>query len=134
MLRYYYLYNHQPLEKADRLPEVPAVYYAVYRGKLLYIGRAKNLQERWTTNYGHGRHHKITEWRSRGLKVEQIELYWHQRPAWRLAHDEAVAIDLFNPPDNHRREPHNWLIHAWDGLRTLSVALFFALFVYILVR
>jgi hypothetical protein len=80
-----------------KLPSKPGCYY-VFRGlELLYVGRAEtSIKSRWND------HHKLPKLRN----SDRIH-YWTM-PAVFVRDKEAVDINRFNPPLNHRREPRVW--------------------------
>jgi excinuclease UvrABC nuclease subunit len=94
------------------LPRRPGIYYVYagrgcFRRRLLYIGISKNLQERWSDNFGHGEHHKAVQLASLGATRIEYRIIENERL---LRHEEAVEIAKYRPPLNSRMEtPDRWL-------------------------
>lgn len=100
-----------PLRDRASLPKIPAIYYAVSQGKVLYVGKADNLYLRWNSRR-FGKHHKLEALE----RYPSVQLRYWQRPLWRLGHDEALEIKRLKPLLNKRGESTVWWISAIDWL------------------
>jgi hypothetical protein len=81
-------FNRLPLSRRSELPQYSGVYYACYRRRVLYVGKAVNLRHRW------GSHHKLDELPS------DAYLRWRWVPRYKLASVEAWEINRLKPPLN----------------------------------
>lgn len=81
-----------PLEKImGKLPEVPALYFVQENGRVIYVGRTKNLKARWIG------HHRMSELSER----EGITLAWLPvSDAADLPELENYFIDTLHPEVN----------------------------------
>ena len=78
------------LDRTGYLPNISAVYFAVSRNKVLYVGQSKNLKERWQY------HHKNDEL----LKYTNVRIYWIEVGINYLYEEEGKYIGMFMPPLN----------------------------------
>lgn len=95
----------------ELLPDRPGIYYVFdYHDRLLYIGKAKSLRDRWRC------HEKLEKLLSKGfqrLAYRLVKEHW-------LLFDEAVDIDRFKPPFNTQQpKPDN----HWNWRMRLDVAI-----------
>lgn len=83
-----------PLQSRDTLPSIPAIYFAISnKTGLLYIGRARNLNERWRT------HHRFPQLEKYG----DVIIAWITSPQLTdedLSDLESAYIREFIPPLN----------------------------------
>jgi hypothetical protein len=93
----------------DRLPvTTTAVYFLMRKGRILYIGRATNLRNRWrvenelidTSKVCWERcHHKLAD----ALELGDVSLHWWVLPRKYLAIAESVFLQIHRPPWNNHR-------------------------------
>lgn len=80
-----------PLSKKRQLPSVSAVYFCLGSGdKVLYIGKATNIKERWKN---HHRHKQLKQ-------IEDVRIFWMETPPDLLDDVERASIKWFNPDLN----------------------------------
>jgi excinuclease UvrABC nuclease subunit len=124
------LMPHVSLKNLKTLPSEPGVYYAVKGRKILYIGKAQNLKQRWCTT-GQRKHHQLEKLRSIG----GVRLHYRVRRSDIAAkRREARDIKRYLPPLNDRIEkppfsPIDWLL---EKLSDLSVAVLLGAILYTL--
>ena len=82
------------LSRRQLLPEVDGVYAVMAWGKILYIGRTKNLNARWK---GAG-HHRYWLASLRGAHLRYFETPAHKRV-------EGELIRQYSPPWNYTKVP-----------------------------
>jgi hypothetical protein len=81
------------LSERQRLPHISGIYFSVYEGRVLYVGKAKSLMKRWA-----GRHHRLDE-----FKGYDVEIRWLACSESDLVAGERSAIALLNPPLNQNQ-------------------------------
>ena len=122
------LMPHVSLKNLKKLPSEPGVYYAVKGAKILYIGKARNLRQRWCAT-GSRKHHQLEKLRSIG----GVRLHYRVRRSDTAAkRREAHDIKRYLPPLNDRIEkppfsPIDWLL---EKLSDLSVAVLLGTVLY----
>lgn len=92
------------------LPEEPGIYYCYSGFTLLYIGKSKNLRERWGNNNGYGKHHHTAELEYHNCTHIHFEVEWDKE---RMDCKEAIGIRDLNPPLNRKLEP----VDRWEELK-----------------
>lgn len=84
-----------PLDQRSLLPECPGIYFAALGAKILYVGKAVNIKNRWAGCS----HHRYYELSLRG----NVRLYWlevyEDEKGW-LYETESEWIKLLKPPLN----------------------------------
>jgi excinuclease UvrABC nuclease subunit len=81
------------------LPQVSGIYKVLdAHRKVLYIGQAKNIYERWQSG-----HHKIAE--ILALCGTNAYIEWVEIPEWLLNRAENAAICFDRPPLNSKIPP-----------------------------
>jgi predicted GIY-YIG superfamily endonuclease len=88
-----------PLEFRDALPETNGLYFAIaldYATPLLYVGKAKNLRERWKN------HHRIKDLQLIAATGVSVNLAWLEFTASDeiLCQQENLLVRKFRPPLN----------------------------------
>jgi hypothetical protein len=90
-----------PLANRSGLPTCPAVYFALEGDRVLYVGRASNLQQRWTT------HHRYSQLKG----INNVRIAWLECSDPSLLPEIEVAlIEYFQPSLNGepvQRAPKN---------------------------
>lgn len=77
-----------PLAWKHGLPAIPAVYFAISKKQILYVGSTKNLKSRWL------KHHRIKEIKA----FNDIKIAWFEAPNISdLTHLEGQAISALKP-------------------------------------
>jgi hypothetical protein len=90
-----------PLENRKQLPETPSIYFAIDSlGTIQYIGRSKNLKQRWA-----GHHHFSDLNKIGGVKIAWLEVSDESL----LDSIEEALIGYFEPPLN------NGVFYTIDG-------------------
>lgn len=76
------------------LPETSGVYFVVtIAGRLLYIGKSRNMRQRWITN-----HHRIEQ-----LHPQNAKIHWMELSEDQIDDTEKTLIAHFKPVLNGRR-------------------------------
>lgn len=97
-----------PLTNRRQLPNCPAIYFVMESDRVLYIGRAANLMQRWTS------HHRTAQLESfSGVKIAWIEC----SDSGLLTDIESALIEYFDPLLNN--SPHTWQPLP-DGVRRVK--------------
>lgn len=124
------LMPHVSLKNLKALPQEPGVYYAIKGAKILYIGKARNLRQRWCAT-GQREHHQLYQLKAIG----GVRLHYRVRRSDTAAkRREAHDIKRFKPPMNDRIEkppfsPIDWLL---EMLSDLTVAILLGAVLYTL--
>jgi hypothetical protein len=79
------------LANRSALPPCPAIYFALEDDHVLYVGRASNLQQRWTTHHRYSQLKKLNNVRITWLECSDPSL---------LPEIEAALIEYFQPELN----------------------------------
>jgi excinuclease UvrABC nuclease subunit len=95
-------FNHLSYREKYLLPEESGIYYVLNlkTHNILYIGRAKNIRNRWTS------HHREVDVSClvKAFGDYFIRIAWEPRPAQELGKAESRRIKMFNPPFNNADE------------------------------
>lgn len=85
------------LSQKRELPEVPAIYFCISETEeILYIGRTKNLSNRWIA------HHRYSELKG----IKKVKLAWLEVSDLALLPQiESALIEYFKPPFNGLKVP-----------------------------
>lgn len=88
-----------PITQLDKLPKISGVYRVVSaEGKVIYIGQAKNIHERWKNG-----HHKLAD--IIALCGSSAHVEWVKIPEWLLNRAEHVALVFYKPILNKKNAP-----------------------------
>jgi hypothetical protein len=122
------------LANRSALPTCPAVYFALEGDRVLYVGRASNLQQRWTTHHRYSQLKGINNVRIAWLEcsdpslLPEIEaaLIEYLQPELNGSPSPLPRIAVYLPPEiklgleigakNNRRTVSNmaaWIIEQW---------------------
>ncbi|MBD1836776.1 GIY-YIG nuclease family protein [Coleofasciculus sp. FACHB-501] len=80
-----------PLQNKHQLPQISAIYFVVVNQKVLYIGEAKNLRERWKE------HHRWSQLQPFLLVDIPVDIYWEECEESSLKKLENQYIGECNP-------------------------------------
>lgn len=99
-----------PLNKKKELPTVAGIYFAIdAQGKVQYIGRTKNLKNRWTRHHRESQLNELTNIKIAYLEISEISL---------LSEIERALIKWFKPFLNRKViKPKKPFISKVDGGR-----------------
>lgn len=101
------------LSERQQLPECPAIYFAVSRTQVLYVGLATNLKRRWQG------HHRLQQLEAINNRAE-VTLFWLSCPPHQLQALEQQYIEHYCPTFNQTRVPERLFI---PSSRMLSLSL-----------
>ena len=102
------------LSERRQLPECSAIYFAVSRLQVLYVGLATNLKQRWHS------HHRYPQLELVDEKAG-VTLFWLACPSSQLQVLERQYIDYYGPTLNQTKLPNRPLIPSSRMLtRTLE--------------
>ncbi len=104
------------LKHKNKLPHITGVYYCTSGMRVLYVGKAKDINLRWNSRQ-YGEHHKLKEL----LRYKNVRIHWKQEPFWRYDHTEAVEIDRLKPVLNRKREKRSTLLSIVDWFADVFV-------------
>jgi len=101
------------LSERQKLPECSAIYFAIARDQVLYVGLATNLRNRWQN------HHRIPQLATLNKRCE-IRLFWLSCPQNQLNNLEHQYIEYYCPNLNRTKVPNRQIIPSFQML-TLSL-------------
>ncbi|MBD2077360.1 GIY-YIG nuclease family protein [Phormidium sp. FACHB-592] len=104
--------NLKLLER-ERLPECSAIYFAISRDQVLYVGLATNLRNRWQ------KHHRSPQLEAINKRCE-VRLFWLSCAQKELNELEQQYIEYYCPTLNQTKIPERQLIPSFQML-TLSL-------------
>lgn len=84
-----YGYPSVAIEDTRSLPKRSGIYYAVHRGRVVYVGKAKQMRARWS-----GANH---DQKPVLLKMGGVRLYYRFAPEYKLKLEESIEIETFDP-------------------------------------
>ncbi len=99
---------HCSVAQLSHLPRCAGIYYVTAFGLIFYIGKAKNLRQRWQ------QHHRLAQFR---LLAPFGRLHYQTLPAADVAVAEKRAIARYRPYWNNQRVPGFWGLWRlyWGG-------------------
>ncbi|RCJ31824.1 endonuclease [Nostoc punctiforme NIES-2108] len=97
----------------QKLTEASAIYFAVARDQVLYIGQAVNLRSRWLN------HHRLPQLEAINRRCE-IKLFWLNCLPIQLNELERLYIQYYCPTLNQSKVPQKKLLPSFQML-TLSL-------------
>jgi hypothetical protein len=113
MLQEYHKLPNCKFSDRDKLPECSGIYFAIARDRVLYVGQAKNLRNRWQN---HHRSHQLE-----GVnKKSEVKLFWLECHEHQLNALESEYIDYYCPTLNQTKVPNRPIIPSFEML-TLSL-------------
>lgn len=81
MLQEYQKLPNCQFSDRDKLPECSGIYFAIASARVLYVGQAKNLRNRWQN---HHRSHQLE-----GVnKKSEVQLFWLE------CHEDRLRVSL----------------------------------------
>lgn len=105
------------LDERQQLPDCAAIYFAIARSQVLYVGKATNLKRRWCS------HHRLPQLETIHKRC-QVKLYWLACDIERLTKLEQQYIEYYCPTFNFAKVPKQRyvssakvLARALDGLK-----------------
>ncbi|MBW4583575.1 MAG: GIY-YIG nuclease family protein [Tildeniella nuda ZEHNDER 1965/U140] len=101
------------LLERERLPECSAIYFAIARDQVLYVGLATNLRKRWQ------KHHRLPQLEAVNKQCE-IRLFWLGCAQNQLNDLERQYIEYYCPTLNQTKVPERQLVPSFQML-TLSL-------------
>lgn len=101
------------LPERQNLPECSAIYFAIAREQVLYVGLATNLRKRWQN------HHRLLQLEAVNKKCE-VSLFWLQCSAHQLDELERQYIEHYCPTFNQTKVPQRKIVPSYQTL-TLSL-------------
>lgn len=106
-------YNSLPslrLSEKNRLPSLPAIYFAVARNQVLYVGKTKELRSRWQ---GHHRFPELSGINKRHV----VRLFWLECHEFQLTELEKQYIEYYCPDLNQTRVPEQEIVPNFQMLK-----------------
>jgi hypothetical protein len=97
----------------ERLPECSAIYFAIARDQVFYVGRATNLRNRWQ------KHHRSPQLEAINKRYE-VRLFWLGCTQEELNELERQYIEYYCPTLNQTKIPERQIIPSFQML-TLSL-------------
>lgn len=104
--------NLKLLER-QRLPECSAIYFAIARDQILYVGLATNLRNRWHN------HHRLPQLEAVNKRCE-VTLFWLNCAQNQLNELERQYIEYYCPTLNQTKVPERQIVPSFQML-TLSL-------------
>lgn len=101
------------LSGRQKLPECSAIYFAIARDQVLYVGLATNLRNRWQN------HHRFPQLAALNKRCE-VRLFWLSCPQNQLNNLEHQYIEHYCPNLNRTKVPDRQIIPSFQML-TLSL-------------
>lgn len=101
------------LSEKQALPECSAIYFAIARDQVLYVGLASNLKNRWQN------HHRFPQLEAISQRCE-VRLFWLTCPQKELNELERQYIEYYCPVLNQTKVPEQRIIPSFQML-TLSL-------------
>jgi hypothetical protein len=101
------------LSERQRLPECSAIYFAIARDQVLYVGLATNLRNRWQS------HHRLPQLEAINRRCE-VKLFWFGCLQSQLNELERQYIEYYCPTLNQTKVPERQIIPSFQML-TLSL-------------
>lgn len=101
------------LSERQRLPECSAIYFAIARDQVLYIGLATNLRNRWQN------HHRLSQLEAINKRCE-VKLFWLSCAQNQLNELERQYIEYYCPTLNQTKVPERQIVPSSQVL-TLSL-------------
>jgi hypothetical protein len=101
------------LSERQRLPECSAIYFAIAREQVLYVGLATNLRNRWQN------HHRLPQLEAVNKRCE-VNLFWLGCVQNQLNDLEHQYIEYYCPTLNQTKVPDRPIIPSFQML-TLSL-------------
>jgi len=101
------------LSERQRLPELPAIYFAIARDQVLYVGLATNLKNRWQN------HHRLSQLEAVNKRCE-VRLFWFGCVQSQLNDLERQYIEYYCPSLNQTKVPERSIVPSFQML-TLSL-------------
>lgn len=95
------------------LPECSAIYFAIARDQVLYVGLATNLRTRWQN------HHRLPQLEAVNKRCE-VRLFWLGCPQTQLNDLERQYIEYYCPTLNQTKVPGRQIVPSFQML-TLSL-------------
>ncbi|MDX2212599.1 MAG: GIY-YIG nuclease family protein [Oculatellaceae cyanobacterium bins.114] len=90
------------------MPECSAIYFAIARDYVLYVGQATNLRNRWQ-----GNHHRLPQLEAINRRYE-VKLFWLSCNQNQLNDLERQYIDYYCPALNQTKIPKRKLIPSFQ--------------------
>lgn len=113
MLQEYQKLPNCKFSDKDKLPECSGIYFAIARDRVLYVGQAKNLRNRWQN------HHRSHQLEGVNKKCE-VKLFWLECHEHQLNALESEYIEYYCPTLNQTKVPNRPIIPSFQML-TLSL-------------
>ncbi len=101
------------LADRQRLPECSAIYFAIAREQVLYVGLATNLRNRWQN------HHRLPQLEAVNRRCE-VKLFWLSCAQSQLNELERQYIEYYCPTLNQTKVPERQIVPSFQML-TLSL-------------
>jgi hypothetical protein len=101
------------LSERQRLPDCSAIYFAIARDQVLYVGLASNLRNRWQN------HHRFPQLDAVNKRCE-VRLFWLACTQSELNELERQYIEHYCPVLNQTKVPERKIIPSFEML-TLSL-------------
>lgn len=101
------------LSERQRLPECSAIYFAIARDQVFYVGLATNLRRRWQN------HHRLPQLDAMSKRCE-VRLFWFTCDSDKLNKFERLYIEHYSPVLNQTKVPERKIIPSFRML-TLSL-------------
>lgn len=97
------------LTERHRLPECSAIYFAIAREQILYVGLATNLRNRWQN------HHRLPQLEAVDRKCE-VKLFWLSCTPSQLNDLERQYIEHYCPTLNQTKVPDRQIVPSFQML------------------
>lgn len=91
------------LRNRSKLPEEPGIYIVTSCDKVIYVGQAEDINERWNAT-GNRKHHKL-EIISDKEQYTGVRIYYQICSTYKLNEVETYYYNLYDPPLNKIRPP-----------------------------
>jgi predicted GIY-YIG superfamily endonuclease len=101
------------LSEKQKLPECSAIYFAIAREQVLYVGLATNLRNRWQN------HHRLPQLEAVNKRCE-VRLFWFSCVQNQLNDLERQYIEYYCPTLNQTKVPERSTVPSFQML-TLSL-------------
>ncbi len=93
------LLDSKPIHRLDELPEAPGIYYVTVFWQPLYVGKSRNLRNRWNKRHQRYDQFAIVTW----LCGPFARLHYRTLPAAQIDRAEAEEIARLRPPWNRAK-------------------------------
>lgn len=113
MLQEFSTFPYLRLADRQRLPECCAIYFAIAREQVLYVGQATNLRNRWQN------HHRLSQLEAVNRRCE-VKLFWLNCIQSQLNELERQYIEHYCPILNQTKVPKRQIVPSFQML-TLSL-------------